>query len=79
MNGISTIEMAPAIYYKLPKKALGGGSLWDFAASSVIQSEAGGYNSDYDNNPLDLNREDSTFMNHRGVIYSSSKKLSRLP
>ncbi|MBT4793415.1 MAG: inositol monophosphatase [Halobacteriovoraceae bacterium] len=75
MNGISTIEFAPAIYYKHPKAALGGGSLWDFAASSVIQSEAGGYNSDYDNNPLDLNRADSTFMNHRGVVYCSSKQL----
>jgi fructose-1,6-bisphosphatase/inositol monophosphatase family enzyme len=75
MNGISTIEMAPAFYYKFPKKALGGGSLWDFAASSVIQSEAGGYNCDYHQQPLDLNRPDSTFMNHNGVIYCSSKNL----
>ena len=75
MNGISTIEFAPAIYYKHPKIALGGGSLWDFAASSIIQSEAGGSNSDYHGNPFDLNRKDSTFMNHKGVIYSSSKIL----
>ena len=47
MNGISTIEMAPAIYYKLPKKTLGGGGIWDFAASSIIQSEAGGVNGNY--------------------------------
>ncbi|MGK0367829.1 MAG: fructose-1,6-bisphosphatase/inositol monophosphatase family enzyme [Thermoproteota archaeon] len=78
MNGISTIEMAPAFYYKFPKKVLGGGSLWDFAASSVIQSEAGGFNSDYHQNPLDLNRSDSTFMNHRGAIYCSSKALLKL-
>jgi fructose-1,6-bisphosphatase/inositol monophosphatase family enzyme len=78
MNGISTIEMAPAFYYKFPKKALGGGSLWDFAASSVIQAEAGGYNSDYNKEPLDLNRSDSTFMNHKGVIFSSSKDLLNL-
>lgn len=75
MNAISTIEMAPAIYFKFPKKANGGGSLWDFAASSVIQSEAGGHNSDYFNNPIDLNRIDSTFMNHKGIIYVSSKEL----
>jgi fructose-1,6-bisphosphatase/inositol monophosphatase family enzyme len=75
MNGISTIEMAPAFYYKFPKKADGGGSLWDFAASSVIQSEAGGYNSDYLRSPLELNRAGSTFMNHKGVIFSSSKEL----
>jgi 3'-phosphoadenosine 5'-phosphosulfate (PAPS) 3'-phosphatase len=77
MNGISTIELAPAIYYKHPKEALGGGSLWDFAASSVIQSEAGGFNSDYSFTPLDLNRSDSTFMNHRGIIYCNSLKLAK--
>jgi fructose-1,6-bisphosphatase/inositol monophosphatase family enzyme len=75
MNGISTIEMAPALYYKFPKRADGGGSLWDFAASSVIQSEAGGFNSNFSAEPLDLNRADSTFMNHEGVIYSSSRGL----
>jgi fructose-1,6-bisphosphatase/inositol monophosphatase family enzyme len=75
MNGISTITMAPALYYKFPKKADGGGSLWDFAASSIIQREAGGINSDYHGNPLDLNRKDSTFMNHNGVIYSSSSEF----
>lgn len=75
MNGISTIEMHPAIYYKLPKKAVGGGSLWDFAASSVIQSEAGGFNSDYHRQSIDLNRKDSTFMNDKGIIYVSSEEL----
>lgn len=75
MNGITTIEKAPALYYKFPKENQGGGSLWDFAASSVIQSEAGGFNSDFQRNPLDLNRSDSTFMNHRGVIYASDETL----
>ena len=78
MNGISTVDLAPALYYKFPKKNLGGGSLWDFAASSVIQAEAGGINSDFHNQPLDLNRVDSTFMNHKGVIYASSEKLLEL-
>jgi 3'-phosphoadenosine 5'-phosphosulfate (PAPS) 3'-phosphatase len=78
MNAISTIEFAPAVYYKFPKEALGGGSLWDFAASSVIQSEAGGFNRDFHKNPLELNRSESSFMNHRGVIYSSSEELLNL-
>lgn len=78
MNGISTIELAPAIYYKLPKPELGGGSIWDFAASSVIQAEAGGYNSNFYGSALDLNRKDSTFMNHAGVIFSSHEKLFSL-
>lgn len=75
MNGISTIEMAPAIYFKFPKNENGGGSLWDFAASSIIQSEAGGFNSNYFQKPLDLNRKDSTFMNHQGVIFCSSESI----
>ena len=75
MNGISTIELSPALYYKFPKKALGGGSIWDFAASSIIQSEANGFNSDYHKRPLDLNRKDSTFMNHNGVIFCSHEEL----
>ena len=78
MNGISTIELAPAIYYKHPKAELGGGSIWDFAASSVIQSEAGGYNSNFHGSALDLNRKDSTFMNHAGVFFSSNEKLFSL-
>ena len=69
MNAITTIEKAPALYYKHPKRELGGGSIWDFAASSVIHSEAGGQNSNYHGNPLDLNRSDSSFMNHEGVSY----------
>lgn len=75
MNGIATIEMAPAVYFKFPKKADGGGSIWDFAASSIIQKEAGGFNADYFRRPLDLNRKDSTFMNHNGVIYASNDAL----
>ncbi len=75
MNGITTIEMAPALYFKFPKKSDGGGSIWDFAASSVIQSEAGGFNSNYHLQPLDLNRKESTFMNHEGAIYTSNKSL----
>lgn len=75
MNGISTITMAPAIYYKHPKMSLGGGSIWDFAASSVIQSEASGYNSNFYGEKLDLNRKDSTFMNHEGVIFSSTQEI----
>ena len=75
MNGISTIELAPAIYYKHPKAEFGGGSIWDFAASSIIQTEAGGYNSNFYGCALDLNRKDSTFMNHAGVFFSSHEKF----
>ena len=74
MNAIDTIEKAPAIYCKPPKKSQGGGSLWDFAATSIIQSEAGGYNSDYYKQKLKLNNK-NTFMNKYGIIYASSEDL----
>lgn len=78
MNALSTIEFGPALYFKSPKKALGGGSIWDFAASSVIHSEAGGFNSNYKHEPLQLNCTESTFMNTQGIIFSSSKNLLKL-
>jgi fructose-1,6-bisphosphatase/inositol monophosphatase family enzyme len=74
MNAINTVEMAPAIYFKLPKDVQGGGSLWDFAATSLIQSEAGGYNSDYNKKDLRMNKK-NTFMNEEGIIYVSSTDL----
>ena len=75
MNAISSIEFAPAFYFKLPKRELGGGSLWDFAATSVIQSEAGGVNSDSEGTQLNFNSDGSTFMNHKGIIYASDPNL----
>ncbi len=75
MQALSTIEMAPAIYYKLPKVELGGGNAWDFAATSLIQAMAGGFNSDYHAKPLELNKEGPTFMNQRGVIYLSNPSM----
>lgn len=75
MNAIKTIENAPAVFYKKPKEELGGGCLWDFAATSIIHSEAGGYSSDYSNRPIDLNSKESTYMNTKGVKYCSDKNL----
>ncbi|MBC75943.1 MAG: hypothetical protein CME64_07995 [Halobacteriovoraceae bacterium] len=71
MNCISCIEDAPAKYIKFPKVSKGGGSIWDFAAASLIVNEAGGSATDYYGAPLDLNRKDSTYLNHRGVLISS--------
>ncbi len=71
------LEKAPACYFYFPKKVEGGGSIWDFAASACIYKEAGAWVSDIYGNPLDLNRPDSTFMNHRGAIFATSEKLAR--
>ncbi|WP_372776116.1 inositol monophosphatase [Mangrovibacterium sp.] len=71
------LENDPACYFSFPKKVDGGGSIWDFAASACIYTEAGGWVSDIHGNPLDLNRPDSTYLNHRGVLYATNEVLAR--
>ncbi len=76
LNACWVIDRAPGCYFKIPKPQRGGGSLWDFAATACIAQEAGAYGRSLDGSPLDLNRSDSTFMNHKGVLYVSDKLLA---
>lgn len=70
-NAIIAIENGPALMMKFPKAEKGGGSVWDYAASACICREAGMKVSNYHGEPLDLNRKDSTFMNHEGIYYAN--------
>lgn len=72
VNALSVIDCAPACYFKPPKATLGGGSLWDFAATSCIVQEAGGVATAFDGSPLGLNPRGTTFMNHSGVLFATS-------
>lgn len=76
VNACRVLENAPACYFKLPRDRDGGGSLWDFAASACIYSEIGAISTDFSGRTLELNRLDSTFMNHRGVMYASTEELA---
>ena len=76
LNACWVLENAPACYVKCPKPTKGGGSVWDFSASAVLFNEIGAIASDVHGQPLDLNRSDSTFMNHRGVIFAIDKSLA---
>ena len=76
MNALWVLERAPACYFKFPKPQAGGGSLWDFAATACIYAELGAWCSDFNGQALDLNRADSTFMNHRGVLFASDRGLA---
>jgi fructose-1,6-bisphosphatase/inositol monophosphatase family enzyme len=78
VNAVRVLEGGPACYFKLPSPKPGGGSLWDFAATACIAREAGAVATDMAGDPLDLNRGDSTFMNHRGVLFASSEHIARL-
>ncbi|UTV29372.1 3'(2'),5'-bisphosphate nucleotidase CysQ family protein [Photobacterium atrarenae] len=70
MNAMGVITHASGCYLKLPKVSKGGGSVWDFSATAAIAQVCGTvWVSDIAGRPLDLNRPDSNFMNHRGVLY----------
>lgn len=71
LNAILVLENGPACMLKLPKKEKGGGSIWDFAATACIYQEFGLPATNFEGGKLDLNRKDSTFMNHQGVFYSN--------
>ncbi len=76
MNACQVLEQGASTYFKLPKQGEGGGSVWDYAASSCLFHEAQAHASDIFGNPLDLNRADSTYMNHAGVLYASNTHLA---
>lgn len=71
-NAIRVLEECPAIMIKLPKTEKGGGSLWDYAATACIFNELGFQATGFNGEPLELNKQENTFMNHQGVLYSSA-------
>lgn len=71
LNAISLIERGPAIMIKPPKKNLGGGSIWDYAATACLFQELGLQASNYYGKRLDLNKLENSFMNHEGVLYAN--------
>jgi len=75
MNAAAVLGGRPACYFKYPGPT-GGGSLWDFAATACLFHETGAVATDVHGSPLDLNRPDSTFMNHRGVLFASDEALA---
>lgn len=77
MNACWVLENPLACYFKFPKPNNGGGSLWDFSATTCIFNEMNAIATDIYGQPLDLNRPDSTFMNHRGVLYATNKVLAK--
>ncbi|MEJ1462307.1 MAG: inositol monophosphatase family protein [Candidatus Sedimenticola sp. (ex Thyasira tokunagai)] len=76
MNACSIFETPNSCYFKYPRSDCSGGSLWDYAATACLFHEAGGLASDIYGHPMDLNRLDSTFMNHRGILYAGCQSLA---
>ena len=71
LNAVRVLENGPACMFKFPKKEIGGGSIWDFASTACIFQELGLPATNFEGGRLDLNRKESSFMNHEGVFYSN--------
>lgn len=76
MNACLGLRAESACYFKLPKASLGGGSVWDFAATACLYREAGAWVSDMLGRPLVLNPHGSCFMNEKGVLFATSEKIA---
>ena len=78
MNACGVLANPPACYVKYPRPNNGGGgSLWDFAATACLFYEVGAVATDIHGGPLDLNRADSSYMNHRGVLFATDEVLAQ--
>lgn len=71
LNAMLVLDNGPACMLKLPKKEIGGGSIWDFAATACIFEELGLYATNFEGGSLDLNQKNGTFMNRQGVFYNN--------
>lgn len=67
----------PACYFKFPRETPGGGSLWDYAASSCICLEAGRYVGDMFGGPLHLNDPETTYLYRSGICFASDPSLAQ--
>jgi len=74
-NALGVMNSGNGCYFKFPKEAKGGGSIWDYAATRLFFEELGFYVSNASGKPLSLNAPDTTFMNKWGVTYASSREL----
>ena len=77
MNACGVLQNANYCYFKYPKSGATGGSVWDYAATACLFNEVGAFASDIMQKPMDLNREDSTFMNHRGLLFASENNIAQ--
>lgn len=77
MNACWVLENAPAYFLKNPKPTDGCGCIWDYAATACIFFEFGAWISDALGDSLELNRKDSLFMNHKGVVCASHSTIAK--
>ena len=77
MNACWALEVENGCYFKPPKEKEGCGCVWDYAAVACIYENIGAWVSDMQGQPLELNRRESLYMNHRGILFANSEKIAR--
>ena len=77
MNACWVLENPLAYYYKSPKPQEGGGCVWDYAATACLFESAGAWVSDMEGKPLDLNRRESLYMNHKGILFATNADVAK--
>jgi len=75
-NAMGVLEHSPACYFKLPKAQIGGGCLWDYAASSCFFNIGDMVATDMTGNKLNLNNSGSVYMNHCGIVFASDQIIA---
>ncbi len=70
-NALSVMQSDLACYIKWPKSTKGGGSIWDYAATTLFFEEAGLPVSTASGETLHLNNAETIFMNKVGVVYAT--------
>jgi len=76
MQAIRLLDYEKGSYFKFPRKGNSGGSIWDYAATHCLFSELNLHATDIRGEPMDLNRGDSTFMNHHGILFATDKEIN---
>ena len=76
LNACTLLESPHICYFKYPRHDNSGGSLWDYAASACIYREVTAVASDIFGKPMALNREGSTYMNHRGILFAADWRVA---
>ncbi len=77
MNALWLMEAGCGWYGKPPKRATGGGSIWDYAATACIARELGALATAFDGSPLALNGK-STFMHQQGISMGTDDSLTTI-
>jgi 3'-phosphoadenosine 5'-phosphosulfate (PAPS) 3'-phosphatase len=77
-SSTASLENRPAYYFTFPKATERSGSSWDYAATACLIVEIGASINQFSGLPLKLIMLVITFMNSKGVLYASDRRLNTL-